>query len=179
MEFGISEFGRIIPVTFMTDHFKGHEQNEDKPEIDMWYQYRKWIYCARGSKIRINCGMRTNQRRHEAIEDDITYTVQWSINYLVVQLGLGQNSAKLFALTSRTPARFLVLVDFDLVPWLSFKFEEDPFRSCWDIQLWIFGGSLLLEVVFISKVLDFCLVPWAKFQIWGRFDQWLLKIFNF
>ena len=44
---------------------------------------------------------------------------------------------------------------------LSFKFEEDPMSGCWDIQLLIFWGRLPLEVVFISSIFYFCLVPWA------------------
>ena len=52
---------------------------------------------------------------------------------------------------------------------LSLKFEYDPISGCWAIQLLIFWGCLPLkcwgrlplEVVFISSIFDFDLVPWA------------------
>jgi hypothetical protein len=44
---------------------------------------------------------------------------------------------------------------------LSLKFFDDSMSGCWDIQLLIFWGRLPLDVVFISSIFYFCLVPWA------------------
>ena len=35
MSIGMVDFGRVVPTSFMTAHFKGHYQNEEKPEIDI------------------------------------------------------------------------------------------------------------------------------------------------
>ena len=59
------------------------------------------------------------------------------------------------------------------------QFEEDPTIGCWDIQLLIFWGHLLLEVVYISSIFDMVWSPELKFQIWGRSDQWLLRYSTF
>ena len=52
---------------------------------------------------------------------------------------------------------------FDFLYWygslsLSLKFEEDPISGCRDTQLLIFWFGLLLDVVFISGIFDFCKV---------------------
>ena len=62
---------------------------------------------------------------------------------------------------------------------LSFKFEEDPISSCWDIQLLIFWGRLSLVVVFVSIIFYFVWSPKLKFKIWGKSDQWLLRYSTF
>ena len=46
-------------------------------------------------------------------------------------------------------------------PSLSLKFEEDQITGCWDIQILMFWGHLLLEAIFISSIFNFDLVHWA------------------
>ena len=54
----------------------------------------------------------------------------------------------------------LKLFLFQFVPLsLSFKFEENPMSGCWDIQLFIICGRLLLEVIFISSIFVFWFDP--------------------
>ena len=56
-----------------------------------------------------------------------------------------------------------------------FKSEEDLISGCWNIQLLIFWGHLMLEVFFLSSFFILIWSPELKFQIWGRSGQWLLR----
>ena len=62
---------------------------------------------------------------------------------------------------------------------VSLKFEEDPIRCCWDIQLLLFWGRLPFEVVFISSIFILVWSPELKFKIGGRSSQWLLIYLTF
>ena len=67
---------------------------------------------------------------------------------------------------------------------LSLKFEKDPASGYWDIQLLIFWGCLLLEVVYWRSFSfqAFFILVWSSelhFENWRRSDQWLLRYSTF
>ena len=55
----------------------------------------KWNDPAHEGRIRISCGMRTNQRRHKANVDDMAYTVHWRRPYFFQDyLGLDEKGSE-------------------------------------------------------------------------------------
>ena len=58
---------------------------------------------------------------------------------------------------------------------LSLTFGEDLVSGWWDIKLLIFWGRLPLDVVFVSQIFDFGIVPELKFKIWSV----VVEIFQF
>ena len=55
-----------------------------------------------------------------------------------------------------------------------------PISGYWDIQILIFWGHLLLEFIFYWRsssfqAFDLIRSPLLKFQIWEKFDAWLLR----
>ena len=79
---------------------------------------------------------------------------------------------------------------------LTLNLKKDPISGCWDIQHKIFWGHLPLEVAFnwrsssvgdrlpsevilISSIFDFGLVPWAKVWNFRKIHSVVTEIFNF
>jgi hypothetical protein len=62
---------------------------------------------------------------------------------------------------------------------LSLEFDDNLISGCQDIQLLIFWGCLPLEVVLISSILNFGLVPWALIYNFRKIQSAVAEIFSF
>jgi hypothetical protein len=62
---------------------------------------------------------------------------------------------------------------------LSLKFKDDQISGCWHIQLLIFWACIQLDIIFISSIFYFGLVPWALFRNLRKIRSVFAEIFNF